>query len=154
VQSCLGKLSEVNAHACAVVAVLEADGGDVGHFKTRTQRAVGHRGLAYSNVLSTVPDGMQSYEAVRVGQRYMTKDTAKFFYKLRDADLVVSTEVQRLHFGSSILAFIYSVAWHTSRSHHLERKVMARSLQMQSICLSVEEACATDREMLCPARNT
>ena len=96
---------------------------------------------------------MQSYEAVRVGQRYMTKDTANFVYKLRDADLVVNTKAQRLHFISSNLAFIYRVAWHTSRSHHLEGEVMARSSQMQSICLSGEEACPTDREMQCPARN-
>ena len=35
VQSCLGELSEVNAYACTVVAVLvEADGGGFGHFKT------------------------------------------------------------------------------------------------------------------------
>lgn len=115
---------------------------------------MGHQGLAYSNALSAVPDGMQSYEAVREGQRYMTKDTAKFVYKLRDADLGVSTKAQRLHFGSSSLAFIYRVAWRTSRSHHLEGEAMARSLQMQSFCLSVEEACATDRKMLYPARNT
>ena len=79
---------------------------------------MGHLYLDYRDVLSTQPGGMQSYEAVRAGQRYMTKDTAKFVYKLRDADLVVSTKAQRLNFGSSHPAFISRVAWHIGRSHH------------------------------------
>lgn len=36
---------------------------------------------------------MQGYEAVREGQRFMTKDTAKFVYKLRDQDLLVRPQL-------------------------------------------------------------
>ena len=36
---------------------------------------------------------MQGYEAVREGQRFMTKDTAKFVYKLRDQDLLVRLQL-------------------------------------------------------------
>jgi hypothetical protein len=32
---------------------------------------------------------MQGYEAAREGQRFMTKDHAKFVFKLRDSDLQV-----------------------------------------------------------------
>ena len=34
----------------------------------------------------------QGYDAMREGQRYMTKDSAKFVYKLRDSDLVVGSK--------------------------------------------------------------